>query len=118
MKQFKIILLIALMSLVQAIHAETLRGTVKDAVTGEALIGATVKIVELDDAIAVTDIDGNYKINLSRGGRFTIETNYIGYEPSVMKEILISGAKEVVVDIALRENNTELKEVTIRPRIN
>ena len=99
-------------------QAETLRGTVKDAITGEALIGATVKIVELDNVAAVSDMDGNYLINLSKGGRYTIETNYIGYESSVMKEILISGAKEVVIDIALRENSTELSEVVVRPRVN
>lgn len=100
------------------VQAETLRGTVKDAITGEALIGATVKIVELDNAAAVADMDGNYRISLNKGGRYTIEANYIGYEPSLMKEILISGVKEVVVDIALRENNTELKEVVVKPRIN
>ena len=87
-------------------EAETLRGTVKDAITGEALIGATVKIAELNNVAAVSDIDGNYKITISQGGRYTIEANYIGYEPSVMKEILISGAKEVVIDITLRENST------------
>ena len=64
------------------VQAETLRGTVKDAITGEVLIGATVKIVELDNVAAVSDMDGNYLINLSKGGRYTIETNYIGYEPS------------------------------------
>ena len=100
------------------VQAESLRGTVKDAITGEPLIGAMVKIVELDNTAALTDMDGNYSISLSKGGRFTIETNYIGYEPSVMKEILISGAKEVMLDIALRENSNELKEVVVRPRIN
>ena len=99
-------------------QAETLRGTVKDAITGEPLIGATVKIAELQNVAAVTDIDGNYRINISQGGRYTVEANYIGYEPSELKEIMISGAKEVVIDIALRENNTELKEVVVRPRVN
>jgi hypothetical protein len=98
--------------------AETLRGTVKDAITGEPLIGATVKIVELSGAAAVADVDGNYQIVIKQGGRYTIEANYIGYEPSVMKEILISGAKEVVMDIELRENSTELMEVVVRPRVN
>ena len=99
-------------------QAETLRGTVKDAITGEPLIGATVKIVELENAAAIADIDGKYQINLAKGGRYTIEANYVGYEPSVTKEILISGAKEVVLDITLRENSTELKEVVVRPRVN
>ena len=115
MKLFAAILFLGGMTTAEA---QTLRGTVTDAITGEALIGATVKIVELENAAAVADMDGNYIINLSKGGRYTIETNYIGYEPSVMKEILISGAKEVVLDITLRENSTELKEVVVRPRVN
>lgn len=99
-------------------QAETLRGTVKDAITGEPLIGATVKIAELENTATVADIDGNYVINLSKGGRYTIEAGYVGYEPSVIKEILISGAKEVMLDITLRENSTELKEIVVRPRVN
>ncbi|MBK8472448.1 MAG: hypothetical protein IPL33_09930 [Sphingobacteriales bacterium] len=39
-------------------QSATLSGTVKDAVSGESLIGATVKIGEAMGA--VTDIDGNY----------------------------------------------------------
>ena len=33
------------------------------------------------------------------------ETSYVGYEPNVMKEVLVAGVKEVVIDIQLRENN-------------
>ena len=113
MGQKKLWMLAAILTIcgIATVQAETLRGTVKDAITGEPLIGATVRVVELQGAAAVTDIDGNYLINISQGGRYTIESSYIGYEPSMMKEILISGAKEVVLDIALRENSTELKEV-------
>ena len=120
MRKMKLWVLAAILTICGAIsvQAETLRGTVKDAITGEPLIGATVKIVELQNVAAVTDMDGNYKITISQGGRFTIETNYIGYEPSVMKEILVSGAKEVVLEISLRENNTELAEVVVKPRVN
>lgn len=120
MKQMKLWMHAAILIICGTVsmQAETLRGTVKDAITGEPLIGATVRVVELQGAAAVTDIDGNYLINISQGGRYTIESTYIGYEPSMMKEILISGVKEVVLDIALRENSTELKEVVVRPRVN
>ena len=120
MKKMNLWVLAALLTICSATgaQAETLRGTVKDAITGEPLIGATVKIAELQNAAAVADIDGNYKITISQGGRYTVEANYIGYEPSVMKEILISGAKEVVIDITLRENSTELAEVVVKPRVN
>ena len=75
----------------QTLSAQTLRGVVTDAISGEPLIGATVKLVEADKG-AVTDIDGNYRIEVGQTGRYTIETSYVGYEASIMKEVLIAGA--------------------------
>lgn len=48
----------------------TLKGTVKDKTTGEALIGATVQIVETGDGV-ITDIDGNYSLPM-KSGSYTI----------------------------------------------
>lgn len=98
--------------------AQTLKGTVTDAITGETLIGAAVKVVELPGTGGVTNMDGEFSFNLSQSGRYTIETSYIGYEPSVLKEVLVAGAKEVVLDITLRENSSELAEVVVKPRVN
>lgn len=58
-------LLLALFAAVlpQLLSAQTLRGVATDAISGEALIGATVKLVEADKG-AVTDIDGNYRIEV------------------------------------------------------
>jgi len=91
---------------------------VTDAITGETLIGAAVKVVELPGTGGVTNMDGEFSFNLSQSGRYTIETSYIGYEPSVLKEVLVAGAKEVVLDITLRENSSELAEVVVKPRVN
>ena len=102
----------------QSIVAQTLKGRVIDAITGETLIGAAVRVVELPLTGVATNVDGEYSITLAQSGRYTIETSYVGYEPSVMKEVLVAGAKEVVLDIALRENSTELSEVVVKPRIN
>ena len=98
--------------------AETLRGTVRDAITGESLVGAAVRIVELSSVGAIADMDGNYTIHLNRSGRYTVEASFIGYETSVLKEVLISGTKEVVIDIELRETANELAGAVVRPRIN
>lgn len=58
-------LLLALFAAVlpQLLSAQTLRGLATDAISGEALIGATVKLVEADKG-AVTDFDGNYRIEV------------------------------------------------------
>lgn len=102
----------------ECVMAQTLKGTVTDAITGETLIGAAVKVVELPGTGGVTNMDGEFSFNLSQSGRYTIETSYIGYEPSVLKEVLVAGAKEVVLDITLRENSSELAEVVVKPRVN
>lgn len=100
-----------------SIQAQTVRGTVTDAISGEKLIGATVKVVETGTG-SVVDLEGNFRIDIPQSGRYTLETSYVGYEPNVMKEVLVAGVKEVVIDIQLRENNTELTEVVVRPRVN
>ena len=100
-----------------SIQAQTVRGTVTDAISGEKLFGATVKVVETGTG-SVVDLEGNFRIDIPQSGRYTLETSYVGYEPNVMKEVLVAGVKEVVIDIQLRENNTELTEVVVRPRVN
>ena len=71
----------------QSIVAQTLKGRVIDAITGETLIGAAVRVVELPLTGVATNVDGEYSITLAQSGRYTIETSYVGYEPSVMKEV-------------------------------
>ena len=100
-----------------SMQAQTVRGTVTDAISGEKLIGATVKVVETGIG-SVVDLEGNFRIDIPQSGRYTLETSYMGYEPNVVKEVLVAGVKEVVIDIQLRENNTELTEVVVRPRVN
>ena len=71
----------------QSVVAQTVKGWVTDAITGEVLIGAAVRAVELPEAGGITNADGEFSIGLSKSGRFTIETSCIGYEPSVLKEV-------------------------------
>ena len=119
MRQIRTWLPIALWAIGSStICAQTLRGTVKDAISGEPLIGAAVKIVELANTGAITDMNGSYRIEMKQPGRYTVEVSYIGYEPGVLKEQLIAGAKESVIDIALRESSQQLSEVTVKPRVN
>ena len=120
MNKTKLWVLAAILTLCGATDmlAQTLRGTVTDALTGEPLTGATVRVVELDGAAAVADVDGNYKIDVKQPGRYTVESRFIGYEPSIQKEVQVVGVKEVVLDIVLRENANELTEVVVKPRVN
>ena len=117
----RLVMLVAVVAgvlLPQSVVAQTIKGSVTDAITGEALIGAAVKVAELKDAGGITNIDGEFSITITQPGRYTIETSYMGYEPSVLKEVLVAGAKDVVLDITLRESSTDMNEVVIKPRVN
>lgn len=74
--------------------AQTLRvtGTVTSADDGEPLIGAMVRVKQSKSAGTVTDIDGNYSINVSKGE--TLLISYIGFEP-VEKKIQAEGVFNV-----------------------
>ena len=78
---------------------QTVQGTVVDE-TGEPVIGATVK-VEGTKNMAVTDFDGNYKIDVPKGGKIVV--TYIGY-----KEATTTGGR-----LQLEEDNSQLQEVVV-----
>lgn len=77
-------------------------GTVKDA-NGEPLIGVSVMEVGTNNG-AVTDINGNYTLNVKRGAK--LKFSYIGF---TSKTIKASGNSQIVLD----EDNTALNEVVV-----
>ena len=97
---------------------QTIKGNVFDSQTNETLIGATVFILDSEPLLGTsTDVNGNYAINRVPLGRHSIQVNYIGYEPVIIPEILVSSAREVVVDIGLRQSVTELGALVVTPEI-
>lgn len=77
-------------------------GTVKDA-NGEPLIGVSVLEVGTQNG-AVTDMYGNYKLNVKPGAKLKI--SYIGFTPQTVKASSNS-------QIVLQEDNTALNEVVV-----
>lgn len=59
------------------------KGTIRDAVTGETIIGASVTYAEGKGV--VTDIDGNYALKVDSAGTYTLTISYVGYEPQKFK---------------------------------
>lgn len=77
-------------------------GTVKDA-NGEPLIGVSV-VEEGTTNGAVTDINGNYTLNVKPGAR--LKLSYVGFTPKTIK----AGSNSQIV---LDEDNTALNEVVV-----
>lgn len=80
------------------------KGKVVDKQTKEGLIGASVTVKGLTTG-AVTDINGNFSINVPYA-EATIVVSYIGYQP---QDVKLAGRKELVVELI--EDAKALEEV-------
>jgi iron complex outermembrane receptor protein len=87
-----------------------IKGVVKDAVSGETLIGASATIKA--GTGTVTDLDGNFSVKVEPG-TYTLRVFYVGYETMTQKVVLKD--KDVFVTIALE--STQLDEVEITANI-
>lgn len=101
-----------------SISKQTIRGNVTDVASGEVMIGVTVQVEDLYNIATITDIEGNFEIKGVPVGRHSIRVSYVGYEPLVLKEQLLSAGKEMVLNIALRESLTQLSEIIVKPNVN
>ncbi len=86
----------------------TLAGYVKDIKSGEAVIGASIRVVDSKTGIA-TDQFGYYSITLPRG-RLTLSIRGLGMRDARRQIMLYSNGK---LNIEMQEQITSLKEVKI-----
>lgn len=93
-----------------SVHAQksTISGHIKDAGSGEELIGANVFVKDIK-AGTITNIYGFYSITLNKG-KYNIEFSYMGYHPV---DTVIDLNKSKSIDIYLKSNDTEIGEVKI-----
>ncbi|WP_348051221.1 TonB-dependent receptor [Mucilaginibacter sp.] len=95
-----------------ALHAQnsklTISGTVKDSLTGEALIGATIKMEQAGKVGVVTNNYGYYSLSVD-AGNYTLYASYIGYQTVPVK---VSVSKNTRLNIELTASNS-LNEITV-----
>jgi hypothetical protein len=87
----------------------TISGIIKDAASGETLIGASIRIQELSTSGTSTNNYGFYAVT-STEGEYNIQFSYIGYETVAQKVSLRSNQ---TLNISLKPSGT-LQEVVVR----
>jgi hypothetical protein len=111
-------LLSLLPALTNAQLTRTIRGIVQDNASGVALEYATVSITSLSPPVGATsDSSGQFSISNVPVGRHEIQVSFIGYEPVILKDILVTSSKEVFLEIQMKENATQLGEIVVKPKI-
>ncbi|NQT62555.1 MAG: carboxypeptidase-like regulatory domain-containing protein [Candidatus Marinimicrobia bacterium] len=98
---------------------QMIKGKVLDQDTQEPLIGANVIVLGIEPVRgATTDQNGLFWIDKIPVGRYDLKTSYIGFEPQILPEILVSSAKEVVVNFQLVQSILETEQVIVEGAIS
>ncbi|MCS7054512.1 MAG: TonB-dependent receptor [Ignavibacterium sp.] len=109
-KIFLIISLIA--SFIYGGTTGKLSGVIKDAETGEPLVGANV-IIEGTSFGAATNIKGEYVILNIPPGRYTVKVSYIGYETLVVQNVSIIVDQTTLLSLELKPQTLQVDEVVV-----
>jgi len=87
-------------------------GVVKDAVTGEPLISASV-LIQGTNSGAATNLDGYYAIINVPPGSYTIKASMIGYTSSILRNIRVNINQTFELNISLKEESIQAQEVVV-----
>ncbi|MCB0773708.1 MAG: carboxypeptidase regulatory-like domain-containing protein, partial [Flavobacteriales bacterium] len=101
-------------------NRQTVRGTVLDADTRQPVPGAAIAVLATDPPLGtVADEEGRFAISGVPVGRISLRVRAIGYEEAALENLLLTSAKELVLNIMLSGSVTEMTAVTVtadRPR--
>jgi len=97
---------------------QSVRGTVFEKETEFPLPGATILILDTDPQLAtISEPDGKFKIENVPVGRYNIQIGFLGYDPFIIPEVMVSSGKEVIINAGLTESVLELDAVEVRADI-
>ena len=110
--------MLLLPSVAGAQATQTIRGQVSDVASGEPMAGVSIQVENGTTITTVSDVNGNFVIENVPVGRHAVRATYVGYEPVLVKELMVSASKELVLNLSMRENVAELGEVVVKPHVN
>jgi len=104
----RFIFFIVFLSFSAGLVAQTIRGKVQDAQTGEDITGASIVLVGQQTKGAVTGLDGSFSITNVGTFPITVTISFVGY---ISQEIIVENAAPIVV--RLEEDRLKLDEVVV-----
>ncbi|MFH0990598.1 MAG: TonB-dependent receptor [bacterium] len=113
-KIFSVVLLVLFaLNMLTAQTAGKLSGSIKDADTGESLIGANVMLLGTKLG-AVTDVEGTYFILNIPPGKYDLQASIIGYEKVVQRDLIVNSGRTTNADFKLKSSAVEKEAVIIQ----
>ncbi len=97
---------------IQAQQTGTIRGNIKDAVTKEDIIGATV-IIEGQNKGASADINGFFSLNRVAPGVYSLKISFVGYKTKTIPNVKVEAEKVTEINTVIEEEGATLQEVRV-----
>ena len=103
LRKIYLLFVTVLISTVAFAQTGTLKGTVLDAISGEAIPFANVVIERNGSQTAgtTTDFDGKFTIKPIEPGTYTVKATFVGYQTYMMTGLIISANKITFQDLKL-----------------
>jgi len=110
---YLVVLLVAFCHIIT--NAQTIKGTVTDALDKQPLIGATVHI-EQGSSVFNTGVrlDGNYVFKNIPAGTYKLRVSFLGYKTTQDYTVQLEKNGTSVLNIVMADNSTSLSEVVIK----
>jgi hypothetical protein len=90
----------------------SISGVVKDAKSGETIVGANV-LIQGTTIGAATDLDGNFLISNVLAGTYVLQISFVTYKTHTVQDVVVQNAKRTSLEISLAEDVSELDEVVV-----
>ncbi len=110
-KNFLTAIAFMLLSTVGMTQTGVIRGTIADANTKETLIGATVALQGTSNG-AITDFDGNFKIEKVAPGAYNLVISYVSYDSQIVR-VELTKDQESIVNVDLKLASVDIEEVNV-----
>lgn len=95
-------------------NTQNIKGKIVDEASKSPLPGVTILLLDSTNRNATTtDMDGAFKLSNVPLGRQTVKITFIGYEPVLLPNIVVTAGKEVILNVSLTESINNLNEVTV-----
>ena len=105
-----VVLLLLLITL--RVGAQRVAGVVKDATTGEALVGAVVEVTGTDNR-TVTDADGHFAFDGLTGKTCRIAVSYLGYQKKEIDGVQVTPSTQKDLEVRMKADEQQLHDVTV-----
>ncbi|MGI6222127.1 MAG: TonB-dependent receptor domain-containing protein [Prevotella sp.] len=103
---------ILLLMITLKISAQHVAGVVKDATTGEALVGAVVEVTGTDNK-TVTDINGHFAFDGLTGKTCKLTVSYLGYLKKEIDGVQVTPSAQNDLEVRMKADEQQLHDVTV-----